>query len=80
MLGFWSMSGEGRAGGEKVRQRGSKLDKEEKLVVGHSRKRKERFQRPMFSSNFNKKRMGCKSSCSSIRTGCKSIFKILGAW
>ncbi len=49
--------------------------KEENFVVGAHMKKERGVPKLMSSSNFSRKRIGCKSNCtSSRRTGCKSSF------
>jgi hypothetical protein len=56
-------------------ERERKIGKEENFVVEAFMKKERGVPRPMSSSNFSRKRIGCKSNCnSSRRTGCKSSF------
>jgi hypothetical protein len=57
----------------KLGKEGERETKEEKIVVEAFKKKERGVPRPMSSSDFNRKRIGCKSNCSSSRrTGCKS--------
>jgi hypothetical protein len=59
----------------KIGKEGEKDKKEENFVVEAFKKKERGVPRPMSSSNSNRKRIGCKSNCSSSkRTSCKSSF------
>jgi hypothetical protein len=58
----------------KIGKKGERETKEEKFVVEAFRKKERGVPRPMSSSNFSRKRIGCNSNCNSSRSGYKSSF------
>jgi hypothetical protein len=60
---------------KKIGKEEEKETEEENFVVEGHMKMERGVPRPMSSSNFSRKRIGCKSNCnSSKRTSCKSSF------
>jgi hypothetical protein len=58
-----------------IGKQGQKEKKKEKFVMEAFKKKERGVPRTISSSNFSRKRIGCKSNCSSSRRiGCKSSF------
>jgi hypothetical protein len=53
-------------------------DKEEKFVMRAFKKKERGVLGPMLNSNFNNKRIDCKSHYNSIRTSCNLVSRVWG--